>query len=71
MIQYQILLPSIIMTVWQTVRRITNEILGLKGLSEERDAGENAELPLCVIASRLSLLAPLDTRFSSREKMSV
>ena len=35
------------MTVWQTVRRTTNEILGLKGLSEGRNAGENVELPLC------------------------
>ena len=24
-------------TVWQTVRRITNEILGVKGLSIERE----------------------------------
>ena len=31
-IQYQILLTNITRTVWQTVRRITNEILGVKGL---------------------------------------
>ena len=29
-IQYQILQTSITRTVWQTVRRITNEILGVK-----------------------------------------
>ena len=33
MIQYQILLTNITRTVWQTVRRITNEILGVKGLT--------------------------------------
>ena len=31
---YQILLTNIIRTVSQTVRRITNEILGVKGLRE-------------------------------------
>ena len=31
MIQYQILQTNITRTVWQTVRRITNEILGVKG----------------------------------------
>ena len=32
MIQYQILQTNITRTVWQTVRRITYEILGVKGL---------------------------------------
>ena len=32
LIQNQILQTNIIRTVWQTVRRITNEILGVKGL---------------------------------------
>ena len=32
LIQYQILQHNITRTVWQTVRRITNEILGVKGL---------------------------------------
>ena len=32
LIQYQILQTDITRTVWQTVRRITNEILGVKGL---------------------------------------
>ena len=32
MIQYQILLANIKRIVWQIVRRITNEILGVKGL---------------------------------------
>ena len=32
MIRYQILQTDITGTVWQTVRRITNEILGVKGL---------------------------------------
>ena len=31
LIQYQILQTNIIRTVWQTVRRITHEILGVKG----------------------------------------
>ena len=34
MIQYQILQTNIIRTVWQTVRRITNEILGVGGLKK-------------------------------------
>ena len=33
MIQYQILQTNITRTVWQTVRRITDEILGVKGLT--------------------------------------
>ena len=33
LIQYQILQTNITRTVWQTVRRIANEILGVKGLS--------------------------------------
>ena len=32
MIQYQILLANIIRIVWRIVRRIANEILGVKGL---------------------------------------
>ena len=32
MIQYQILQTDITGTVWEIVRRITNEILGVKGL---------------------------------------
>ena len=34
LIQYQILQTNITRTVWQTVWRITNEILGAKGLSK-------------------------------------
>ena len=33
MIQYQILPTNITRTVWQTVRRITKEILGVKGFN--------------------------------------
>ena len=33
LIQYQILQTNITRTTWQTVRRITDEILGVKGLS--------------------------------------
>ena len=32
LIQHQILQTNITRTIWQTVRRITNEILGVKGL---------------------------------------
>ena len=32
LIQYQILQTNITRTEWQTVRRITNEIVGVKGL---------------------------------------
>ena len=30
--QYQILQTNIVRIIWQTVRRITNEILGVEGL---------------------------------------
>ena len=33
MIQYQILRTKIIRIVWQAVRRITNDLLGVKGLA--------------------------------------
>ena len=33
LIQYQILQTNITRTVWQTVRRVTNEILGVKELN--------------------------------------
>ena len=36
LIQYRILRSNIIKIVWQTVRRITAEILGVKGLTEIR-----------------------------------
>ena len=32
LIQYQILKTNITRTIWQTVRRITNEIVGIRGL---------------------------------------
>ena len=35
LIQHQILQTNITRTVWQTVRRITNEILGVKGLTSQ------------------------------------
>ena len=37
LIQYQILQIDIIRIAWQTVRRITNEILGVKGLTTHND----------------------------------
>ena len=47
LIQYQILQTNITRTVWQTVRRITNEILGVKGLrsSERRKWSPTKEGP--------------------------
>ena len=33
LIQYQILQTNITRTLWQTVKRITHEILGVKGLN--------------------------------------
>ena len=35
MIQYQILQTNIMRIVWKMVRRITNEILGVKGLGKK------------------------------------
>ena len=37
LIRYQILLTNIVRIVWQTERRITNEILGFKGLKGTND----------------------------------
>ena len=34
LIQFQILQTNITRTVWKTVRRITDEILGVKGLKQ-------------------------------------
>ena len=58
MIQYQILQTSITRTIWQTVRRNTNEILGVKGLILTQ-IFTNEEPPFSgntVIVSSLSLL---------------
>ena len=38
LIQYQILQINITTTVWQTVKRITNEILGVKELRQSTGA---------------------------------
>ena len=46
MIQYQIPQTNITRTIWLTVRRITNEILGVKGLIENANTGQNF---ICVI----------------------
>ena len=35
MVQYQIPQTNVTRTVWQTVRRITDEILGVNGLSQQ------------------------------------
>ena len=48
MIQYQILITSIIRIALQTVRRISNEILGTEGLRKQEPA-EEAEDPHSVI----------------------
>ena len=40
LIQYQILQANIPRTVWETERRITNETLGVKGLSESNKKGK-------------------------------
>ena len=37
LIQYQILQTNITRKVWQTVKRVTNEILGVKGLKKKHD----------------------------------
>ena len=46
MIQCQIPQTNITRTIWLTVRRITNEILGVKGLRENVNIGQNF---ICVI----------------------
>ena len=50
LIKCQILQTNSMRTVWQTVRRITNEILGVKGLSIER------KLNLLLVHVSLALL---------------
>ena len=41
LIQYQILQTNIMRIAWQTVRRITSEILGVKGLEKCRNLTDN------------------------------
>ena len=51
MIQYQILQTYIIRMVWQTVRRITKEILGVKGSREWECLTKNKiiHVPKCAL----------------------
>ena len=51
MIQYQILQTYIIRMVWQTVRRITKEILGVKGSRERECLPKNKiiHVPKCAL----------------------
>ena len=51
MIQYQILQTYIIRMVWQTVRRITKEILGVKGSREWECLPKNKiiHVPKCAL----------------------
>ena len=44
LIRYQILQTNIMRIVWQTVRRITNEILGVQGLNNTVKAKDEAVL---------------------------
>ena len=44
LIRYQILQTNIMRIVWQTVRRITNEILGVKGLNNTVKAKDEVVL---------------------------
>ena len=44
LIRYQILQTNIMRIVWQTVRRITNEILGVKGLNNTVTAQDEVVL---------------------------
>ena len=43
LIQHEIIQTNITRTVWQTVRRITNEILGVKGLNAWQTEGQNCD----------------------------
>ena len=57
MIQYQILQIDIIRIVWQTVRRITDEILGVKGLGSWWDYSARTQIvkkALLVICTRVT-----------------
>ena len=49
LIRYQILRTNITRTVWQTVTRITNEILGVKGLSLLKNWGYPFEKKNCYV----------------------
>ena len=48
--QYQILHANITRTVWQTIRRITNEILGVKGLTERFFFSSPPFVFFCILA---------------------
>ena len=55
MIQYRILRTNITRTVWQTVRRITDEILGAEGVKEKefKPSTAVARVPFPDLASHL------------------
>ena len=46
--QYQILQIDIIRIVWQTVKRITNEILGVKGFTPQHQHVYSLPFPLYI-----------------------
>ena len=52
LIQYQILQSNIIRIVWQTVERVTDEILGVKGLNVSLTCGSSS-LAFPLLASHL------------------
>ena len=60
MIQYQILQIDIIRIVWKTVRRITNENLGVKGLKDQSLSttwgGETTENRLLIRGDQLNFV---------------
>ena len=65
MIQYQILRTNITRTVWETVKRNTNEILGVKRVKEERTK-RLFEFPLgCGNQSSLSCPTSLEKKKNS------
>ena len=55
LMQYQILQTNIMRIIWQTVRRIPNEILGIKGLTpltSTSDHGRISPYDIVTISSR-------------------
>ena len=64
MIQWQILQTNIMRIVWQTVRRITNEILGVKGLTLLLPSSKHQSFFLSFILFSWFLFGKLDVKSS-------
>ena len=63
MIHYKILKTNITITIWRTVRRITNEILGVKGMGNLQTKKKGSYFIFCFNEAVKKMLIALDNFF--------